>query len=255
MEEMKKCTQCGEDMPANAIFCPECGTRQNTESSVEEKINEQEANFALKKENLQNATLSFDPYASDMGSSKPAAIKEPVMQPQPNIPTPPQNSGFQYANPNIQPQQYGAPQQMNQPYPVQPNQPMGQPNQQQSAQRNPMNKSGSKSNLKKYPIFLLIVGGILTVGMVFWLISFFNPNLTYNLESDASRGVIFVLLLMTILAIISTVVLRVQLKGKKLAVLANVLLVLIIIAVIFGISMTETIPGDLPFDLLIKLVP
>jgi hypothetical protein len=60
---------------------------------------------------------------------------------------------------------------------------------------------------------------------------------------------------MTVLSLVNAGVLRYQLRGKKLAILANVLLVLIVVVLLFGISMTEFVDGDLPYNLFIKLVP
>ena len=108
---------------------------------------------------------------------------------------------------------------------------------------------------KKIPIFLLVVSGILAIGLIFWLFRFFNPDLVYSFGDPTSKGVVFALILMSVIALLSTVVLRYQLRGKKLAILANVILVLIVIVLLFGISITEFIDGDLPYNLFIKLVP
>ena len=109
---------------------------------------------------------------------------------------------------------------------------------------------------RKFSIFLLVIGVVLAAVLFFWLFRFFSSSLAgYSFNDTTSKGVVFALILMTLLAILSTVVLRVQLRGKKLAILANILLVLIVIAILFGISITQFIDGDMPYNLFIKIVP
>jgi hypothetical protein len=254
MDEMKKCTQCGTDLPGDALFCPECGARQSAPAAPDAAANATSSGSAA----------SYDPFAAQPAQSPPAPPKTvqsaqpapfqpaPAYKPQPVQPSaqmPPPSAGFQYAAPNVQqgaPNQY-PPQQgmqggMQQPYPPQPGQ--------MKAPVAPLAKQGSK-----IPIFLLVVSVLLAAGLVFWLLRFFNPDLVYSFGDDASKGVVFALILMTILSLASAGVLRYQLRGKKLAILANILLALIVVALLFGISITEFVDGDLPYNLFINLVP
>lgn len=284
MDEMKKCTQCGTELPGDALFCPDCGARQTAAAAPD----------SAPVANATGSMASYDPFIAQAAPSVPATStpvqpsppppfqpspafisQPPPFQPSqpppyppspssnfqpvpagkaqpvpPSTQTPPPAAGFQYATPNIQ---QGAPS----PYAPQPGMPGGAkppyPPQSGSPNGNP---AGALKPGRKFPIFLLVVGVVLAAGLFFWLFRFFSSSLAgYSFDDTASKGVVFALILMTILAILSTVVLRVQLRGKKLAILANVLLVMIVIAILFGISITEFIDGDLPYNLFINIVP
>ncbi len=311
MADMKKCSNCGMEMPSDALFCPECGTRQEGKSGIEEMANStggmnaadsfdpyahesqkdtlSEADLTkeedAKKVSLQEDTSGIDakkvsstPQFQDT-STKPFTIPPvqenkappyPVTENKvPPYPVPENKNGFQYVNPamqnsiavppNVTPAQSGPfsldPQgvPLNPTYPPQQN--MAYP-QGSLAGGNGMQVPKPAVSGKKIPVFLIVVAALLALGMVFWFISFFSTNVAeYNFGIDTSRGVVFVLLIMSVLSIISTVILRVQLRGKKLAMLANVLLVLVIIGILFGLSLTEFLPGDLPNQIFMHLVP
>jgi hypothetical protein len=267
MDEMKKCIQCGADLPGDALFCPECGARQAAPAAPD----------AASKSMAAGSTASYDPFAAkdappSPGPSNPVQPPPPspfqpapAYKPQPAAaaPQPPPAAGFQYAAPKAQqgaPNPY-APQQgmqgaAQQPYPPQQGMQGGgqQPYPPQSGPMNapikPLVKQG-----RNIPIFLLVVSVILAAGLGFWLLNFLNPDLVYSFGDDTSKGVVFALILMTVLSLVNAGVLRYQLRGKKMAILANVLLVLIAVVLLFGISMTEFVDGDLPYNLFIKLVP
>lgn len=262
MDEMKNCTQCGAELPSDALFCPECGTRQSAEAVS--------APSAVSPSVGSNA--SYDPFAASPQASSSAQppvqtpvsqpvqppakqpvqqpIQQPVQQPlyqQPPYQSAPAGSAFQYAQPPVQQQnpQHAANMQggMNQ-NGMQP----GFPQQAAPGKANPVGAPAGSG--KKLPIVAIVFIALLVIGLLYWFFRFFNPNLDpYSFGDLRSNALVFAFLLMTIAAVCSTVVLRVQTRGSKMSILANILLGLVVFVMLYGISIAEFSDKNLFFKL------
>ncbi len=314
MSAEKKCIQCGAELPEDAMFCPECGTRQPAVSQeANDSDNPDTTAEPAKQENGQtepastkavefpapptagatpsaagtpvsappplpdvgSATASFDPFATAT-ASRPA---DPAQSFQYTMPAPPPDPAQPpYAQPAASQQGYPQPTQPG-PY-AQQNwaQPQQAPAQswQQAPPQAPANgqppaagKGAKKKAAKaeaaamqspdasakgKLPVATLVILGLVLVGLLVWFLMYNSAKLPpFDFSAATANGVVFAFLLMTILAIAGAALFRFNMRGSKLAVLGDVLLVVVFLVMFYGISVTMFKETNLFYKLFISI--
>ena len=291
MSEMKKCTQCEAELPEDAVFCPECGTRQASPPSSDTP----DSGTALGGAAVlaAGAAVAFDPFASSPGSATSAAVPQasPAATPATAPGTAPVGAAqsFQYTMPSMPPDmppqqaypQAAGPQQtypqsagpqpgqqawtQPQPNPQQPPQPgwQGAPvgGMPATAMPPPAKASGfGKKKVKqeagapagmpaaaptsgkpaaKLPVATIVILGLTIIGLLVWFLLYNSPDLPeFAFSAATANGVVFAFLLMTILAIVGAALFRFNMRGRKLAVLGDILLVIVLLVLFYGMSVT-----------------
>ncbi len=93
---------------------------------------------------------------------------------------------------------------------------------------------------KKLPVYAIVVIALLALGLIYWFFRFNDSNLPpYDFGEARSTAVVFSFLLMSVVSICSAIVLRVQTRGSKFAIVGNILLALTVLVMLYGITMTE----------------
>ncbi len=106
---------------------------------------------------------------------------------------------------------------------------------------------------KKLPLYAIIVSAVLVIGLLYWFLNFFNSNLPpYNFGETRSGAVVFAFIVMSVVSVCNAVLLRVQLRGGKLVILADILLGVLVIAMLYGISVTAFSDNNLFYKLFLN---
>lgn len=273
MSEMKKCSQCEAELPDDAVFCPECGTRQaaqppaeTADSGVQSGASVLAGAAALAASNA----ASFDPFANKPSPTSSATT--PPAVPSPTAASTAAAQSFQYAMPTPPPE---VPQQPVYPQPMHPQAgqaswtqqqtPPSQPGWQQPpagimpapGMQPPANAGGfGKKKVKpepvapaaapmmekvpaKPPVATLIILGLTIIGLLVWFLMYNSPKLpVFAFSAATANGVVFSFLLMTILAIVGAALFRFNMRGRKLAVFGDILLVIVLLVLFYGLSVT-----------------
>lgn len=267
MSDIKFCPSCGTSLSVNAVFCHNCGQKQNVttepEPIPEAKATEPEAveqtappaeeqpaesKIPPQANNVQPEVKLQDTYVTPETLTKPAPIQveqpsasqvaqpsAPQADPQPVNPPQPQ-SAYQkpasaYPQPTQQPYQPGQ----------QPYQPVQQPYQQPYYPQNPMPQQARPTPAKKFPWFFTLLWLVLLAGVGVWgYFLFLYENYPKPLfTEDAQRIVIFVASAFVLLYTLSL-----KLSVKKLKILPTIILILCALVGFYLFSMIELVDGD-----------
>ena len=91
----------------------------------------------------------------------------------------------------------------------------------------------------KLPVATLIILGLTIIGLLVWFLMYNSPNLpVFAFSAATANGVVFSFLLMTILAIVGAALFRFNMRGRKLAVFGDILLVIVLLVLFYGLSVT-----------------
>ena len=275
MSEMKKCSQCEAELPDDAVFCPECGTRQVNQPPAEAADAGMQGGASVLAGAAALAASnasSFDPFAAN-----PSPATSATTSPAPASPTAASTAAaqsFQYAMPTPPPE---LPQQPVYPQPMQPQagqaswtqqpppsqqgwqQPpagvMPAPAMQPPAKAGGFGKKKGKPELvapaaapvtptldkapAKLPVATLIILGLTIIVLLVWFLMYNSPKLpVFAFSAATANGVVFSFLLMTILAIVGAALFRFNMRGRKLAVFGDILLVIVLLVLFYGLSVT-----------------
>lgn len=246
MGENKICSSCGNTIPAEAVFCPNCGSVQQAadekaqgsegmeKATIEEKI-AQETGSAIDSTKSEAVESKFQP-EPEKPSQVNASYKAPV---QPVSPTPvmqaQQNVYPTTVAPQMQRPQQGYPQGQ-QPYQQQPY--YGQPMQPAPAPQKPK---------KKFPWVFTIVWVVMLACLGIWgYFLFMDSNYQApEITVDTVRVLIFV-----VSAILLIYTLNLKLITKKFKVVPTILLIIFLLASAFMFASFELVDNDPLHDLI-----
>lgn len=293
MPEMKTCIQCAAELPDEAVFCPECGTRQPSGANAGQSVDSAAGTAASESATpdlpradpmAKEPPVSMDPFAV---SAPPAAPAQPAAPESGKNPVQAANpaQSFQYTMPAAPPEQPAQPGYGQQPYPNQGQQPPAQPGWGQQAQpiqnwqqppvrqtapTAPAKGKGMKKQAKaeqpglgngdpgkvaaKLPVATIVILGLTLVALIYWFMMYNSPKLPeFDFSASTANGVVFSFLLMSILAIAGAALFRFNMRGRKLAVLGDILLVVVFLVMFYGISMTMYKETNLFYKLFIGI--
>lgn len=217
-------------MPVDAIFCAECGQKQEIPAPQAQPDNVEE----IKTDSVAAPEAVVE--------NTPEVPKQPESQPVPpayTVQQPP-------VQPAAQPQSYQQPQS----YPQTPSyqQPQSYPPQQGYYQPQPAPAPAPQKPKKKFPwVFTVLWLGMLGF-VAFWAFYMFAPDYEPEITLDTVRIVIF-----AVTAVLMIYILNLKLATKKLKVLPTIFLVLVLIASFVLFCNYELTEGEMLHDLISPL--
>lgn len=248
------CLSCGNSIPTEAVFCPNCGQKQepitqeveksvqNTEESigsdieettVQDAIFEADFNLASEEQNQQSdpgteqSSLEMDTILQQQEPVSPAPAEEAKQPPVSPTPEEEQQQPYGQATAHAQSQQP----QYQQPY-------YSQKAQQSAAPQN---------SKKKFPwVFTVVwIGMLIFVGVWIYLWSTYPESQKPVLGVDTFR-----ILAPVVSAVLLLYTLNLKLIVKKLKVIPTILLILSLLFCLFMFLSYELIEGDMLHDLI-----
>jgi hypothetical protein len=220
MEEKRVCSSCGASMPADAVFCAECGQKQEIPAP------QVQPNFV---EEIKTDSVAAPEAVVEKAPEIPS---QPVSQPVPpayTVQQPP-------VQPAAQPQSYQQPQSY-------PQQPQSYAPQQSYYQPQPAPAAVPQKPKKKFPwIFTVLWLGMLGF-VAFWTYYMFAPGYEPEITIDTVRIVAYV-----VTVVLMVYILNLKLATKKLRVLPTIFLVIVLLASILLFSTYELMDGEALHD-------
>ena len=115
-------------------------------------------------------------------------------------------------------------------------------------------QSNDSATISRLPVATLVILGLTFVGLLVWFLMYNSAKLPpFDFSAATANGVVFAFLLMTILAIAGATLFRFNMRGSKLAVLGDILLVVVLLVMFYGISVSMFKETNLFYKLFISI--
>ncbi len=242
MEEKRVCSSCGASMPVDALFCAECGQKQEIPAPQVQPDNVEE----IKTDSVAapEAVVEKIPETPSQPASQPVPPAYTVQQP----PVQPAAQPQSYQQPQSYPQSQSFQQSQGYQQPAQGyQQPQNYPPQQGFYQPQPAPAAAPapQKPKKKFPwVFTVLWLGMLGF-VAFWTFYMFAPGYEPEITLDTVRVLIYVVTI-----VLMVYILNLKLATKKLKVLPTIFLVLILLVSLFLFCSYELVDGETLHDLI-----
>jgi len=263
MADIKTCSSCGAGIPVEALFCPNCGQKQEAMAqepeqatqTPEEPIVEESATETVSGADSQAAPDIFEQEQKEPEAEPASSAEQSPVYPDPaSAPQQPASQKTETAQP--QPS-YWQTQQTQQPQPGYWDTKQSQPAQGYQPPSYPQPASqpvAPKKPKKKFPWVFTIVWIVMLAFIGVWVYLWTtypvsqNP-LTTVLDTDVAIDFIRVIV-PVISAILLIYTLFLKISVKKLKVIPTILLIIFFLASVFMFLSFELVEGDWPNDLI-----